>query len=207
MAESNFFELLIATMNAGKIREFAILLAPLALRLRGLDEFPDIREVAETGATFADNAVLKATGYARQTQIWTLADDSGLEVEALNGAPGVLSARYAGPQASDAQRIELLLDELARTNDTQRRARFTSIIAIADPDGQVVQVAQGLCEGRLARAPRGTNGFGYDPIFIPEGYRQTFGELPDEVKKSISHRARALAVASSFLQGLVESQA
>jgi XTP/dITP diphosphohydrolase len=205
MTETHFSQLLVATFNAGKVREFASLLATLSLRLRGLDEFPAVREVAETGATFAENAVLKAEGYARQTHLWTLADDSGLEVQALNGAPGVLSARYAGPQATDAERIELLLAELAKTNDEQRRARFICVIAIADPDGQVVKLVEGICEGHLARAPRGTNGFGYDPVFIPEGYQQTFGELPVEVKKSVSHRALALAAASTFLQGLVES--
>ncbi|HEY0384535.1 MAG TPA: XTP/dITP diphosphatase [Pyrinomonadaceae bacterium] len=207
MAETHFSQLLIATFNAGKVREFASLLVTLSLRLHSLDEFPAIREVAETGATFAENAILKAEGYARQTQLWTLADDSGLEVQALDGAPGVLSARYAGPQATDAERIALLLDELAKTNDEQRRARFICNIAVADPDGQVLKLVEGICEGHLARAPRGTNGFGYDPVFIPEGYQQTFGELPVEVKKSVSHRARALAAASTFLQGLVESRA
>jgi XTP/dITP diphosphohydrolase len=200
MTETNLFELLIATYNPGKIRELKSLLGALPLRLRGLSEFPSVQEVAETGESFAANAVLKATGYARQTRLWTLADDSGLEVEALNGAPGVFSARYGGPEASDADRVTLLLDELSRTNDRQRRARFVSVIAIAGPDAQLSNVAEGICDGHLAHAPRGTNGFGYDPIFIPDGYEQTFGELADEVKKSISHRARALAATGSFLR-------
>lgn len=200
MTETQPSELLIATYNPGKIRELESLLGALPLRLRSLREFPTVREVDETGATFAENAVLKATGYARQTRLWTLADDSGLEVEALGGAPGVFSARYGGPEASDADRVRLLLEELSRVNDRQRRARFVSVIAIADPDAQLSNVAEGICDGHLAYAPRGTNGFGYDPIFIPDGYEQTFGELTDEVKKSISHRARALAATSSFLR-------
>jgi XTP/dITP diphosphohydrolase len=200
MAELHFSELLIATHNPGKVRELKSLLGALSLRLRSLDEFPSVLEVAETGDTFTDNALLKATGYARQTRLWTLADDSGLEVAALNGAPGVLSARYAGPDATDAERVELLLNEPSLKNDPQRRARFTCVIVIADPDAQVVNVAQGICEGRLTHAPRGANGFGYDPIFIPDGYQQTFGELTDEVKRSISHRARALEATSSFLR-------
>lgn len=200
MTESHFSELLIATRNPGKIRELESLLGALPLRLRSLTEFPSIPEVDETGATFTENAVLKAVSYARQSALWTLADDSGLEVDALNGAPGVFSARYAGPEASDAQRVTLLLDELSRTNGQQRRARFVCVIAIADTDGQLAHVAQGSCDGHLAEAPRGTGGFGYDPIFIPDGYRQTFGELSVEIKQSISHRARALQAAGAFLR-------
>jgi XTP/dITP diphosphohydrolase len=200
MTGPDFTELLIATFNPGKIRELELLLKTFPVRLRGLGEFPSIREVEETGATFTDNAALKATGYAKQTSLWTLADDSGLEVAALNGVPGVYSARYGGPQASDAERVQLLLAELSRTHDLERRARFVSSIVIADPCARVVNVSAGVCEGHLALAPRGTNGFGYDPIFIPEGYEQTFGELADEVKQFISHRSRALAGASSFLR-------
>lgn len=205
MAEQHISELLIATFNPGKIRELESLLRPFQLRLRSLSEFSSIEEVAETGDTFTENAVLKATGYARQTHLWTVADDSGLEVEALKGAPGVFSARYGGPEASDTQRIRLLLAELSRANDTQRRARFVSVIVIADPAAQVANVAQGLCAGTLAHAPRGANGFGYDPIFIPDGYQQTFGELPDEVKQSISHRALALAATGDFLRQRLQS--
>jgi XTP/dITP diphosphohydrolase len=199
MAETHFSELLVATSNPGKIRELESLLSEFPLRLRGLDEFPSIQEVEETGNTFADNAALKATGYARQTRLWTLADDSGLEVEALGGAPGVFSARYGGPQASDADRVQLLLDELRQTSDARRSARFTAVVVIADPSARVMNVAEGLCSGHLAEAPRGSNGFGYDPIFIPDGYQQTFGELSDEVKRSISHRARALEATRAFL--------
>lgn len=207
MTESQFSELLIATRNPGKIRELESLVGALPLRLRSLSEFPSIPEVEETGMTFTENAVLKAIGYASQSGLWTLADDSGLEVEALGGAPGVFSARYAGPEASDAERVTLLLDELSRTKDQQRRARFVCVIAVADLDGRVAHVAQGLCDGHLAHAPRGTGGFGYDPIFIPDGYQQTFGELPSEVKESISHRSRAFQAASTFLRQRLEGLA
>ena len=192
-------ELLIATRNAGKVREVQPLLDGLGLRLRSLAEFPDIAEVEETGSTFTENASLKARGYAAQARLWTLADDSGIEVEALNGAPGVLSARYGGEGASDAERTARLLAELSRTNDTERRARFVCVIAIADPAARLVHTSTGTCEGSIALAPRGENGFGYDPVFIPDGYRESFGELSSDIKQRISHRARALKAARSFL--------
>ena len=192
-------ELLIATHNAGKVRELEILLAGLPLRLRSLAEFPEIVEVEETGATFAENGALKARGYAAQTRLWTLADDSGLEVDALGGAPGVLSARYGGAGASDAERTARLLAELSRTDDRQRRARFVCVIAIADPAARIAHTSMGTCEGSIALAPRGENGFGYDPVFIPDGYEESFGELSAEIKRRISHRARALEGARTFL--------
>lgn len=193
-------ELLIATRNAGKVREFASLLADMPLRLRSLAEFPEVPEAEETGATFAENAALKARFYASQTGLWTLADDSGLEVDALGGAPGVYSARYAGADASDAERISLLLAELGRTNDAARRARFVCAIAIAHPASDALDLFTGTCEGRIAPEPRGANGFGYDPVFIPENFEETFGELPSETKHDLSHRARALHAARAFLR-------
>ncbi|MDT4968676.1 MAG: XTP/dITP diphosphohydrolase [Acidobacteriota bacterium] len=193
-------ELLVATANQGKVAEIKSLLASLSLK--SLDEFPHVSEVAETGETFRENAILKARGYALQTQEWTLADDSGLEVTALDNAPGVYSARYGGDGLSDADRVERLLDALSRTGDTKRRARFVSEIAIADPDGRIVHNSTGTCEGRIASGPRGSNGFGYDPVFIPDGYDQTFGELANAAKEIISHRARALAAARPFLMKL-----
>jgi XTP/dITP diphosphohydrolase len=193
-------ELLIATRNAGKIVELQSHLASLPqLRLRSLTEFPEVADVAETGTTFAENAALKAREYAKQTRLWSLADDSGLEVDALGGAPGIYSARYAGEDASDADRIERVLDALSQSGDADRRARFVCVIAISDPQGVIANLSTGFCEGTIAHAPRGANGFGYDPIFVPEGHEQTFGELPTEIKEVISHRARALKVASSFL--------
>jgi XTP/dITP diphosphohydrolase len=192
-------ELLVATNNAGKVRELARLLADLPLRLRLLSEFGDIPEAVETGATFTENAVLKATYYSSLCGMLTLSDDSGLAVEALGGRPGVYSARYAGPHATYAERMSRLLEELAAAGDAERRARFVCVIAVADPSTAEVRTFEGVCEGHIARAPRGTGGFGYDPLFIPEGHAQTFGELPDEIKQQISHRARALAKAAAFL--------
>ena len=192
-------ELLIATGNKGKVAELRSLLAGLPLRLRDLAEFPRAQEVLETGQTFADNAALKAEGYARQTGLWTLADDSGLEVEALGGAPGVYSARYGGEGLTDADRVQRLLEALSGTDDEARRARFVCVIAVADPRGEIRNLSTGTCEGRIVHSPRGTHGFGYDPVFLPDGFDQTFGELLAEIKQDISHRARALKAARSFL--------
>lgn len=194
-------ELLIATRNDGKVREFASLLADVPLlRIRGLAEFPQTTEVEETGSTFEENASIKARAYAAQTRLLTLADDSGLEVEALGGAPGVFSARYGGRQDSDAGRTRHLLAELELTGDLQRRARFICVIAVARPQDDALNLFKGQCDGHIARQPRGTNGFGYDPVFIPDGYSQTFGELSSKVKQHLSHRARALRPALAFLQ-------
>lgn len=195
-------ELLIATRNAGKLREMQELCAQLKWRLRNLSEFPQVAEVEETGATFVENATLKAESYSAATGLWTLADDSGLEVDALGGAPGIYSARYAGAGASDEERIQRLLAELSQVNDTARRARFVCAIAIANSQARVINTALGYCEGRITHAPSGAGGFGYDPIFIPDGYAQSFGELPEAIKQRISHRAQALEQARAFLTSL-----
>jgi XTP/dITP diphosphohydrolase len=199
MAEPS--ELLVATHNAGKVRELARLLSDLPLRLRLLSEFGRIPEAVESGATFAENAALKATHYCAHSRLLTLSDDSGLVVDALGGRPGVYSARYAGPEATYDERMRRLLEELAATGDGERRARFVCVIAVADPSNGEVNTFEGVCEGSIAHGARGTNGFGYDPIFVPEGHTETFGELPDEIKRGISHRARALAKAADFLAG------
>jgi XTP/dITP diphosphohydrolase len=205
MSETFPKELIIATRNAGKIKEVQELLSDLPLVLRSLRDFPQTREVEETGATFMENASLKARDYALQTAGWALSDDSGLEVEALGGAPGLFSARYAGHDAADADRIELLLSELARTGDTLRRARFVCAVALANPAGRIIHVCEGVCEGHIADGPRGVRGFGYDPVFIPQGYAQSFGELSSEIKAGISHRARALKDMRRFLLELLRA--
>ena len=207
MTEESTDELLIATRNRGKIVEFQSLLASLPLRLRNLAEFPATEEVEETGMTFSDNAILKARAYAGQTGLFALADDSGLEVDALGGAPGVFSARYGGAGATDGERIERLLEELSQCAPEERRARFICVIAIADSQGQIVNISKGRCEGLISHASRGSQGFGYDPVFIPDGFEQTFGELPPEVKQNISHRALALQAARSFLMSHFQSTA
>ena len=193
-------ELLVATGNAGKVRELSQLLADAPLRLRLLTDFPDIPEAIETGKTFAENATIKAIHYSTLSRLLTLSDDSGLAVDALGGAPGVYSARYAGTQATYDDRMARLLGEIESNVDDERRARFVCVIALAEPETGALETFEGRCEGRIAHAPRGTGGFGYDPIFIPDGFEQTFGELPDEIKQNISHRARALAKAVSFLR-------
>jgi XTP/dITP diphosphohydrolase len=193
-------ELLVATNNAGKVKELLQRLADLPLRLRLLSEFPAIPEAEETGATFVENATLKAVHYSTASGLFSLADDSGLAVDALGGSPGIYSARYAGTQATYAERMARLLDELAATGDADRRARFVCAIVVADPSTGILETFEAKCEGRIARAPRGTGGFGYDPIFIPEGHAQTFGELPDNLKQKISHRALALDKACRFLR-------
>ena len=198
-------ELVIATYNRGKLHELQQLLAGLPLELFDLSVFPSIRPVPETGATFIENAALKATRYASQTHLFTLADDSGLEVDVLNGAPGVLSARYPHAGASDTDRIERILADLADVSAPKRTARFVSAIAIADRSGKIINTSVGTCEGRISSAPVGSNGFGYDPIFVPHGFNETFGDLPAEVKNRISHRARALSEARAFLRTLTAS--
>ena len=197
----NKTQLLIATRNAGKIKELKELLTELPIEIRCLNEFPNIVEPEESGANFAENAVLKAKYYARQTKLWALADDSGLEVEALDGAPGVFSARYAGENAADIEKIEKLLRELNNIkNIKDRRARFVCAVAIADETGAIKFIADSICDGAIALNASGTNGFGYDSVFIPDGFSSTFGELSDQIKRKISHRARATGKIIQYLR-------
>lgn len=193
-------QLLLATGNAGKIKEFGELLKPLPIRLRNLKDFESIPQPDETEPSFAANAALKARYYALQSGLFALADDSGLEVDALGGAPGVFSARYAGAEANDTRRIDKLLSELTAAEAENRRARFVCAVAVADESGAIIHLAEGFCNGKIAFAPRGTNGFGYDPIFIPEGFAETFAELSSDKKQKISHRARAAEKIIAFLR-------
>ncbi len=202
-------EILVATSNAGKIREIQESFRVLPVRLKYLWEFPEISAVEEVGATYQENAILKAMSYSKQTRVCALADDSGLEVDALGGLPGVLSARYGGSHASDRERTEKLLTALAELSRRERTARFACSLALAGwPQGEskassdnpsVLHVCEGKCEGLIGEEPRGTNGFGYDPVFYPIGYDRTFAELPSTVKNVISHRAHALAAMRRFL--------
>ena len=191
--------LLLGTRNPGKVKETTSILEESGWTFRSLAEFEDVAEAPETGDTYAANAIEKARFYAGATGLISLADDSGLEVEALAGAPGVFSARYAGHEASDSDRRERLLLELANTGEMKRRARFVSVVAIADAGGTVLNISEGICEGTITLEPRGTGGFGYDPLFIPDGYEQTFAELSDAIKNQISHRAVALRHTKQFL--------
>ena len=191
--------LLLGTRNPGKVREITSILGGSRWNFSSLQEFPNVGLAAENGETYSENAIAKACFYATATGLWALADDSGLEVNALGGSPGVFSARYAGENASDSDRRELLLSELSGVSENERHARFVSVVAIAKADGEVVNVSEGICEGTITFAPRGQGGFGYDPLFVPDGYDQTFAELPENVKNSISHRARALMKTRDFL--------
>jgi XTP/dITP diphosphohydrolase len=193
-------KLLIGTGNAGKIAEFRSLLRDLPLSLAALKDFPHIPEIRETGETFKDNAWIKAVGYAKASGLHALADDSGLEVESLGGAPGVRSARFAGTKATYEEKIAKLLASLQARARDNRNARFVSHIVLANPDGNVIFEAEGVCQGTVAEAPRGINGFGYDPIFIPAGFTETFGEHDQEVKQRISHRAVAIGKIIRFLR-------
>ena len=190
--------LLIATTNRNKLREYAAIFAGLPLELRSLADLGIDDDVEETGATFAENARLKAEYYAARSGLPALADDSGLEVHALGGEPGVKSARYAGPGASDADRNALLLEKLAGVPFHARLARFVCAIALALPGGRIEDV-EGALPGVIELAPRGANGFGYDPLFYLLDENATLAELPPDRKNQISHRAQAARAAREVL--------
>lgn len=193
-------QILVGTNNAGKVRELKSLLADVPVELHSLDEFENIIEPEETGETFAENADLKAIYYSEKTGLATLADDSGLEVTALNGAPGVYSARYGGKNSSHAEKIAKLLEELENSESEDRSARFVCVISLTDEKGEIIFRAEGVCDGKIASEPRGENGFGYDPVFIPEDFDETFGELSGEVKSNLSHRGKAIEKIIRFLR-------
>lgn len=193
------FALLFATRNAHKTREMAALLGT-EFELLDLTTRDDLPPIQETGGTFADNAQLKAASVSRRSpDEWVFADDSGLEVNALNGAPGVFSARYAGRNATDAENVAKLLGELR--GRTPAPGRFCCVLALAR-DGNLIRTFEGAVEGQIIDTPRGENGFGYDPVFVPEGFSETFAELPLALKNSISHRAQAVAQLRGFLKAM-----
>jgi len=197
--------LLIATHNRGKLIEYQALFADLPFELVTLDDVGIRNDVAENGATFAENARAKALAYARQSGLLTLADDSGLEVDALGGAPGVRSKRYAGENKSDAERIAFLLDQLRDAPAGKRGARFRCAIALAAPDGKQWET-DGTCEGAIAFEPRGEHGFGYDPVFQVAERGARMAELSTTEKNQVSHRARAAAKARRVLEKIVVEQ-
>lgn len=209
MTSCRKLELVVATYNRGKVREVQEALDSLPVNLRFLSEFEDVSLVAEVGQTYQANAVLKSIGYAKQTGLFALADDSGLEVDALEGRPGVHSARFGGESATDDDRIKLLLSQLDEQSNSNRSARFVCCMAFAGwprtngshliEEPQLLTVVEASCEGTIALGPRGANGFGFDPVFVPEGYQQTFAQLPTKVKAGISHRAKTLAEIRTFL--------
>ena len=182
--------LVLATGNEGKLAEFAELLSGLGLELRSLRDFPDAPTVAEDSPCYEGNAVAKAEAIARHTGLPALADDSGLEVDALGGAPGVHSARFAGEPTSDRRNVGKLLQLLDGASGSQRRARFRCVIAVVRPDGAKL-TAEGSCEGMIATQPAGAAGFGYDPVFVVPSLGRTFAEIPAREKHRLSHRGRA----------------
>ena len=192
--------IVLATRNAHKVSELQRILsaAGLAVDLVGLEEIPGAPEVAETESSFAGNALLKARAIADFTGLPAIADDSGLCVDALNGMPGIYSARWAGRHGDDRANLELVLGQMADVPDTRRGAQFVCAAAWVVP-GQSEHVIEGVLEGSLARAPRGSHGFGYDPIFVPQGYALTTAELRPEEKDAISHRGQAFRSLAQFM--------
>ena len=191
-------DLVVATRNADKVREIGEVLAGLPVRLRSLADLPGAPDVPETGATFEENAGLKAHAVAAATGEVALADDSGLVVDALGGAPGVYSNRFAGPGATDQEKNQRVLGMLKDVAPERRAARFVAAIAIASPDGRAQSVTA-ACEGQIAFAPRGEHGFGYDPIFLLPGRGLTMAELPPDEKNKVSHRGKALGLARELV--------
>lgn len=185
-------QLLVATHNLGKVRELADMLGDLQVDWLSLDDIALSDEVAETGETFRENAILKASGYAGKSGLLTLADDSGLEVDALDGRPGVHTARFGGPGLTPVQRYQRLLRELQDVPWSQRTARFRCVVALANPRG-LIGTAEGVCEGMIAHEAAGDGGFGYDPVFYMVDRQKTMAELPAAVKHQLSHRGQAFA--------------
>lgn len=194
--------LVIATRNTHKLEEIRTVFHFTSLKVLSALDFPHVPDVIEDGETLEANAEKKAVEIAKATGCWALADDSGLEVSSLGEAPGVYSARYAGDSCNYADNNDKLLRELVGKSD--RSARFRTVVALSDPDGNV-QTLAGSCPGKIIEELRGTNGFGYDPLFVPDGYSETFAELDSEVKNRISHRARALQKALEKWADILES--
>lgn len=192
-------KLVLASRNRGKLKELKSLLDGLGYQVLSLDDFEGLPEIQETGTSFRENAVIKAREAARMTGQICLADDSGLEVDYLQGAPGVYSSRFAGPEKDDAANNRKLLKLLEGVSGEQRTARFRCVVAVASPQGRV-ETVEGVCEGRIGNEPRGNGGFGYDPLFIVAGRDCTMAELELETKNSISHRAMAFRRAVPLLE-------
>jgi XTP/dITP diphosphohydrolase len=202
----NQHRLTLATRNSHKTREIQEILGP-GFAVSHLSGRADIPEVAETGKTFEENAILKAVAVSQHVPGTVLADDSGLEVDVLGGAPGVFSARYSGESGDDSQNVIKLLREIARAdpNKQNRRATFRCVLAAACA-GELLKTFTGEVAGKIIECPRGAGGFGYDPVFVPQGFDQTFAELPAALKNRASHRARAVAAAIPFLKALRPSK-
>jgi XTP/dITP diphosphohydrolase len=195
-------QLIVATRNRNKTREIQQILGP-KFEVRDLSAYPGISETVESGKSFEENARLKAIAVSKELSSLTIGDDSGLEVAALGGAPGIYSARYAGDKATDKENIDRLLEELGRVGAQRdrRRARFRCVLALAR-NGQMLGTFEGIVDGAIVDQPRGSHGFGYDPIFVPKGFGHTFAELPAKLKNRISHRAQAIHALAAKLAAL-----
>ena len=193
----NLSEVIFASHNAGKIKEIKELLEPLGIKVKSAVDV-DLPDVAETGTTFAENSLLKSQTIAKLTGVPCIADDSGLCVDALNGAPGVYSARYA-PNRDFVKGMEKLLEEMAQSRNKSRKAHFSCVISLAFPDGEY-KLFEGRVNGEIATVPSGEGGFGYDPLFVPEGYDCSFAQMPKSEKNKISHRGRAVAKLLEYLK-------
>ncbi len=191
-------EIVIASRNPGKVKEIERIMEGLPVRWLSFRDILGLPDPEETGSTFRENALIKAGAVMESAGKPALADDSGLEVDALGGAPGVRSARYAGGHGDDRENVRRLLRELEGMPPERRTARFVCRVALLFPDGRCLE-AEGVCEGSISAAPRGEGGFGYDPVFVPRGYDRTFAELTPEEKDSLSHRGRALAALRDML--------
>ncbi|GGC93156.1 non-canonical purine NTP pyrophosphatase [Thalassobacillus devorans] len=196
-------ELIVATKNNGKVKEFREMFKIYGIELKSLHDLPDWSgDIVEDGATFEENAAIKAEAISKAYDVPVLADDSGLEVDALQGRPGVYSARYAGEEKNDQKNLEKVLKELEETGYSERTARFVCCIAIIQPGKEAI-IKRGTCEGKIAKKPEGSHGFGYDPIFVPDGYDQTMAQLTADEKNAISHRRNAIDKVEQWLKELV----
>lgn len=199
-------EIVIASRNLGKIREFRTMLSEvIGLDVDSLLTYPDYHAPEEVGNTFEENATIKALAAAKALNKIVLADDSGLVVPSLNGEPGVFSARYAGEEATDHENTQRLLKNLEGKSDIERQAYYECVLVLAGPEG-VLKVTKGHCEGVIAEEERGRHGFGYDPVFIKHDYDKTFSELSDDIKNRISHRRKALDSMKTYLEGMISRQ-
>ena len=197
--------LVLGTKNKKKAEEMVDLFQPLGIEVQTLSDFSDTVDVVEDGVSFAENAALKANQQARHLHHWVLGEDSGIVVDALDGAPGIRSARFAGEHASDEANNQLLIESLADVPFAKCTAHYTCHMSLADPEGRIQAESESYCHGRIRRTPAGQNGFGYDPLFEIIEYRRTFGELGPEVKRVLSHRARATAALLPQLRKLLRN--
>lgn len=194
--------IILATGNPGKVAEFRVLVSHLPVEMRTAKEVGYHQDIEETGNTFVENAIIKAEALAEYTGLWAIADDSGIVVPSLNNEPGVYSARYAGEHATDAENNQKLLQQLANSEEWERRAYFVSEIALARP-GLPTETFRGECEGFILREARGTGGFGYDPLFLVPEFQLTYAQLPMEIKNRISHRGKAMDLCAKRMEELL----